>query len=369
MKILIAPNAFKGTITADEAAELIGAVIQSKISESEIILQPLADGGDGTCRLLIQSLGLERISLMSLDAIGRPIEGDLGWDSSSKRVYLDVSTASGLGVLDENQKKADLTSTFGTGILIQKAIEMGAKEIILGLGGSATVDLGLGILQSFGFIFLDENGRDINPFTPDFLSRIRHIQRPPRLPKIKFTCLCDVNNHFFGAEGAIPVFGPQKGIKLDDLEEFETECRRVLEMLIRKTKIAWEDREGFGAAGGIALGLDLFFPVEIKFGANYFFDVVNLEEKVQNADWILTGEGRFDSQSAGGKACYELLQLCVKKNKNITLITSGNEGFGIGFDEVLVLPDLDFTNPNYKKIARENLHELTVHFCKNRISS
>ena len=364
MKFLIAPNAFKGTIPADEAAEIIGAIIREQIPNSEIVLQPIADGGDGTCALLIDSLQLKSVSLLSLDPIGSPISCIMGWDQETQKAYFDVSTASGIGVLEEVQKQAHLTSTYGTGILIQKALELGAKEIILGLGGSATVDMGLGILQALGFVFLDQNGREVVPFSPDFISKIHHIQRPIRLPNIKFTVLCDVRNLFFGSDGAIPVFGPQKGLHSDQLADFELQCRRVLALLLKKSKSDWEDREGFGAAGGIAMGLSLFFHTEIQFGSTYFFEQVGLEEKVNQADWIVTGEGRYDSQSNQGKACFELLQLAKSSGKKIALITSGEEAISAGFDSVLKLPDLDFSKSGLKEKARENLHRLIVEFTK-----
>ncbi len=368
MNFLISPNAFKGTIPADEAAEIMGDVIRKQIPDTQITLQPIADGGDGTCGLLIHSLGLEKVTFMSLDPIGRPIRSTFGWDERSQKAYLDVSTASGIGVLDDTQKQVDLTSTFGTGLIIQKAIAQGAKEIILGLGGSATVDLGLGVLQSFGFVFLDQNGREILPFSPNFISQIHHIQRPVRLPKVKFTFLCDVKNYFFGTDGAVPVFGPQKGLKPNQLSEFERQCGRIVDLLLRKVHRQWSDQEGFGAAGGIALGLSLFFPFEIRFGAPYFFRLVDLESKVEKADWILTGEGRYDSQSNQGKACFELLQAARKSGKKIALITSGKEADGAGFDEVYRLPELNFSEAGFTEKARENLLRLCMDFTAKRIS-
>ena len=362
MKFLIAPNAFKGTIAADEAAEIIRMIIREQLPNSEIIIQPIADGGDGTCALLIDSLKLKSVSLLSLDPIGRPISSVIGWDPETRKAYFDVSTASGIGILGEDQKQAHLTSTYGTGILIQKAIELGAEEIVLGLGGSATVDMGLGILQALGFVFLDQNGREMVPFCPDFIKKIHHVQRPIRLPQIKFTLLCDVRNLFFGSDGAIPVFGPQKGLRSDQLDDFEFQCHRVLSLILKKSKSVWEDREGFGAAGGIALGLSLFFHTEIKFGSNYFFEVVVLDEKVKQVDWIVTGEGRYDSQSNQGKACFELLQLAKSAGKKIALITSGDEAKSAQFDEVWKLPDLDFSKEGWKEKARENLHRLVVDF-------
>jgi glycerate kinase len=327
MRYLIAPNAFKGTIEAGEAARIIAEEI-GKFSGNECLLQPLADGGDGTCSLLIQSLGLEKINCLTLNAVGVPMLGFVGWDAESKKALIDVSTASGIGTLSVYQKDPYITSTYGTGLLIKKAVELGAEEIILGLGGSATVDMGIGILSALGLLFLDQNGKEIPLFSPNFLSKIKHIQKTPKIPNIKFTCLCDVRNLFFGPTGAVSVFGPQKGIKPEQITSFEVQCRLILELFVAKSKKEWKDLAGYGAAGGIALGLDFFFETQINFGAAYFFDQVNLKNKVIQADWIITGEGQYDTQSAQGKACFQLLQLAKswkKQKENKTAVINSEE--------------------------------------------
>jgi glycerate kinase len=362
---LIAPNAFKGTIAAEDAAQIILEEL-GKESNQECIIQPVADGGDGTCGLLIESLGLEKITIPTLNSIGLPIQGFMGWDSSTKRAFLDVSTASGLGMLEEFQKDPETTSTFGTGILIKKAVEIGAEEIVLGLGGSATIDMGTGILSALGILFLDESGRELPVYSPGFLSKIRHIQKSPTCPKIRFTCLCDVRNQFFGPAGAIRVFGPQKGLPPAQFDRFEKQCESVLQFMRKKTKSDWNDRPGYGAAGGIALGLDFFFETGIQYGAEYFFEQVDMEKKILQSDWIITGEGRYDAQSDQGKASFQLLQLAKKYGKKIALITSGPGGKEAGFDRILVLPDLDFQSPDFKEKARENLRGLIQTAIQNR---
>lgn len=362
MKILIAPNAFKGTIEADEAGEIIRSVILSKRSEVETILCPIADGGDGTCYLLGKSLNIPQYHHLALDALGRPIEGFYFMDKVNGVAYLDVSTVSGIKSLKPFEKDIWIASTYGTGELIQKAIRSGAKHIVLGLGGSASIDLGLGILRGLGFLFLDENGREITMFSNTCFNKIRHIQSPIPKPAVSFTCLCDVNNYFFGIEGAIPVFGPQKGLKEGDMEEYENVCTGVLELLSAKTGKSVVDQPSFGAAGGIAFGLSFFFSVEIQMGAQWFFQQLDMEEKVINADIIITGEGRYDRQSAGGKGSFELLQLAKKHHKQTVLFTSGNGGSGSGFDQVEVLPDLDFDKNDFQIQAKKNLAKSVEHW-------
>jgi len=355
MRVLISPNAFKGTMSAQKAGEIISEFIHSNFDTAEIQISPIADGGDGTCRLLTHELNLEEISIWSLNAYGLPIASFFGWEKEGYKAYIDVSTASGLGSITNKELNPSLASSYGTGILIREAIALGAKEIVLGLGGSATIDLGIGILATLGLEFLDEKGRNITLFSPDYLRRIQHIQRSPKIPKVKFTCLCDVKNTLFGENGAIPVFGPQKGLAKVDIIEFEKTCKNLIEKLYSKVNNTFQEQEGFGAAGGIAAGLNAFFPTELQIGSAYFFNQIDLEAKVSWADLVITGEGRYDSQSKEGKASYELLQLSKKMDKRTVLISSGIEGTKDGFDQVISLPDLDFSLSNYNEIAEDNL--------------
>jgi glycerate 2-kinase len=160
---------------------------------------------------------------------------------------------------------------------------------------------------------------------------------------------------FFGPLGAVPVFGPQKGLAAADIPALESELARIVEILVRKSGKAFTDQAGFGAAGGIALGLSLFFSVEMQMGAKWFFEKTNLEHKLAGADWVITGEGKYDGQSEGGKGCYELLQLAKKHKKNIALITSGEEIPGSGFDKWIRLPDLDMKAGNLAEMAEKEL--------------
>jgi glycerate kinase len=355
MNWLIAPNAFKGSIEADDAARIIQNLISERYKDDVVSAVPIADGGDGTCYLLNEQLGLRRFSATVCGPTGRPMKGFFGYDSSTATAYLDVSTVSGIKWLGSNEKDPWVCSTYGTGELILEAIAKGAKNIVLGLGGSATIDLGTGILAALGVVFLDEKGRELTQFSPGFLQKIAHIQLSGKLPVVSFTCLCDVSNPFFGDNGAIPVFGPQKGLKPADLAPFLEASKNVYRLFNNKRKNKINDQPCFGAAGGIALGLTAFFPTNISQGANYFFEKVGMKEKIASADLILTGEGRYDHQSANGKGSFELLKLARSKGKKIWLITSGSEADEAGFDEVLKLPDLDFDLPGVEGRAEENL--------------
>lgn len=355
MKWLVAPNAFKGTIEADRAAALIKDTIIGSNPTHEVSVCPIADGGDGTCHLLSEILGLERINAMACGPLGSPMEGFFSLDSPTNTAFLDVSTVSGIKWLKEFQKDPWTCSSYGTGELVVMAIENGAREIVLGLGGSATVDMGTGILRALGFLFLDKNGREIPVFSPGFLSKVAHIQQTKTITDIKFTILCDVENTYFGDRGAIPVFGPQKGLREADFEKFEQDSQRVFELLQKKSKLDLTDKKGFGAAGGIALGLSAFFDTQLVSGAGYFFEKVKMADRIQDADIIITGEGRYDHQSDEGKGSHELLKLAHSLDKKIWLITSGKDARGSAFDRVLELPDLDFGSANLISQAEQSL--------------
>lgn len=367
MKFLIAPNAFKGTIDAEKAAHIIRRSLAEEISDLEAELCPIADGGDGTCQLLARELKLNEYLFPALNARGRPVLGSIYLNISQDTALLDISTVSGLKGLTPYEIDAHLSSSYGTGELIVQAMRMGVKHFIVGLGGSATIDMGTGILSALGFHFLDNKGREIPLFSPGFLAKISHIQNPIKPPKIDFTCLCDVRNLFFGRDGAIPIFGSQKGLKPEEYKAFEEVSLDVFDLLKAKSTLDLKDREGFGAAGGIALGLSAFFQVKMEPGAKFFFQQVDMERRVMKADWVITGEGRYDMQSSGGKGSYELLQLAKKHQKKTMLVTSGEEGKESGFDVVIQIQDLDFNSPRFQKQAEKNLLEGVKKFIKKEI--
>jgi len=359
MNILVAPNAFKGTMTAVEAAKIIREAICQIYPEIKFIMCPIADGGDGTSFLLAKILDLPMTYLMALDALGRPIQGYYAMSKEGTSALMDVSTVSGIQHLKKEERDPLCTTTYGTGEIIAEAVSRGASEIVLGLGGTASIDMGIGILRGLGYLFLDEYGREIPMFSPDYLAKIRHIQRPIKKFSLQFKLLCDVHNPFFGKGGAIPVFGPQKGLKEGQVNTLLDASSSIFKLLQSKTNNELEDQPGFGAAGGIAVGLSAFYDTELINGSDYFFDKVEMSRQVRWADLIITGEGKYDSQSAEGKGSFKLMQLARECQKKIFLITAGDDA-GEGFDEVVYLPPL---GPNKDSgEAKRFLHEAVYEF-------
>ncbi|HSJ68871.1 MAG TPA: glycerate kinase [Anditalea sp.] len=361
MNILIAPNAFKGTMTAEEAAKIIREAISEIYPEYKYVLCPIADGGDGTSCLLAKALHLPLIYKMALNAVGRPILGYFAMSRDGTTAFMDVSTVSGIQHLKKEERDPFCAGTYGTGELIDAAVAEGAKEIVLGLGGTASIDMGIGILRGLGFSFLDEYGREIPMYSPSFLAKVRHIQKPIKKLPITFILLCDVQIPFFGDNGAIPIFGPQKGLAEDQIQSLEDDSSNFFKMLQTKSKEKLEDQPGFGAAGGIAVGLSAFFPTKMVNGSDYFFNKVQMDRQVQEADFIITGEGKYDTQSAEGKGSFKLMQLAQKYHKKIFLITSGNDP-GTGFHDVIYLPPLGPKKESDE--AKYFLHKTVMEFFK-----
>lgn len=354
MRVLIAPNAYKGTLSAQEAAGIIAGCVEEFHPFASLHVLPIADGGDGTCDLLAEALQLEKIGMWTLDAFGRPIYAYFARDTRSKTLYVDCSSASGIRHLREEERHPFVASTFGTGSLILRGWQEGLTRVVLGLGGSASIDLGIGILQALGFSFLDINGRELLPFSDHLFEKTAYIQRGFFNHKLEFDCLCDVSNPFFGSTGAAAVFGPQKGLDSTRMPEYNAHAKQLIHLLYQKGGKPFADKPGYGAAGGIALGLAAFFETRLHVGASYFFEKVGLDQAVQQSDLILTGEGRFDGQSLGGKACFELLKVAKNYQKKIAIITSGDEVYNFDFDYVMKLPNLNFSDPDLAGIARKN---------------
>ncbi|MCS6968384.1 MAG: glycerate kinase [Cytophagales bacterium] len=361
MRILVAPNAFKGTIPAHQAARWIAQWLREKYPQATISCCPIADGGDDTCALLGQYLQWQPCVVEVKNARGRPLTATYYLNLPTATACIDVATASGIAHLALQERNVWSASTFGTGQLICHALQKGARHIILGLGGSATIDFGLGILQALGADLYDAARNYIPPFEEQWLRKLAIIE-PKNLQKIEsITCLCDVDNFFFGQKGAIPVFGPQKGLLSEERNLFTENAYRIFELL-KLHQPALSDGNRLGAAGGIALGLSAFYRVQVCSGADYFFNAVGIQQQIAQSDLIITGEGRYDGQSESGKGCFKLLLLAKKYSKPIWLISSGKEEelSKSGFDKVGILPPLDLSALDLDQQAVNNLKQTVL---------
>ncbi|MEE2620321.1 MAG: glycerate kinase [Chloroflexota bacterium] len=336
MKIIIAPQSFKGSLTAKEATNIILDSAKSVFPNAELIGLPIADGGDGTLETIIDATNGELINSNVKGPDNRIVEASWGLFNSEKNektAIIEMARASGLAMLDPNNLDPFNSTTFGTGELIINAVKNGAKKIILGIGGSATNDCGIGVAKAVGVKFLDSKKNEIDNNVANF-SKIREINLNnfnPELKNIKFEVACDVTNTLCGIEGASYIYGPQKGASIDDIKILDKNLLHIGNLIENELNLNVLNLKGGGAAGGLGAGMVAFFGATLRPGVDIIFDTLNVEEKIKDADLIITGEGQFDISSTYNKAPTAIAKL--GKKYNIPAIgISGS--FGEGFDKL-----------------------------------
>ena len=311
MKILIAPDKFKGSLTSFEACKAISDGIKKVSNNPEVVELPMADGGDGFASVLQHYLKTGTINCDTVDPLGRAIKASYQWDVNNSTAIIEMAVASGLVLLKDWEKNPLETSSAGTGLIIKHAIGKGARKIILGLGGSATNDGGTGILCALGFQLQNDHGAGLQASGKNLLY-IRKIIPPPVIPKITVEIACDVQNVMYGPQGAAYVYAPQKGANREQVEILDKGLKNLAQVLKEQTgKKVW-DIPGTGAAGGIAAGLLPFFDVSMKKGIELIAEVTGIEKKIQGADLVITGEGKIDDQSNEGKVVGYVAALAKK---------------------------------------------------------
>jgi glycerate 2-kinase len=311
MKIIIAPDKFKGSLSSFEVCDAIVEGLRNAPQQIEAMPFPMADGGDGFATVLKHYLITESISCNTLDPFGRSITAAYEWQEGTRTAIIEVAAASGLVLLSQQEKNTLKASTIGTGLLIKDAIARGALKIILGLGGSATTDAGTGILSALGFIFYDGQGNQLPP-TGENLHLVRDILSPAQLPSIHFEIAVDVQNVLYGPQGAAFIYAPQKGADMNTVKMLDEGLENFSSMLFKKTGRDVSKFPGSGAAGGIAAGIQAFFQVSMRKGIEVVMNAAGLEESIQNADLLITGEGKIDDQSGYGKVVGSVCALARK---------------------------------------------------------
>lgn len=303
MNILIAPNAFKNSITASEAAVAIMEGLSISGLEANCECFPIADGGDGTAALIMQKCKGEVVKVMVNDPLGREIESSFGLINGGKTAIIEMADASGLRLLKPNELDPMLASSYGTGQLLKMALAKGVDEIFLGMGGSATVDGGVGILKALGVRFLDAAGNSISDLLKDFdsLSAIDLSEVDQRIFKCKLHILCDVDNKLLGEGGAAAVFGPQKGASPEQVKELEAFLDHFNRITLQQTGLDMSQMAYSGTAGGAAAGVSAFFNASLVNGIDHFLKLTNFEEALKSSDFLITGEGALDHQTLQGK--------------------------------------------------------------------
>ncbi len=310
-RILLAPDKFKGSITAAGFCESVTEGLSAKLPHADIRALPLADGGDGTLDVLSAYLDLRRVDVPTLDPLGRPLTATYLADDT--RAYVEVAAASGLARLADTERDPLRTSTYGTGLLVKHAVERGARHVYLLLGGSATNDAGLGIAQALGFGLPGVIGH----ITGGQLSRLEGIRLPakPTWAGVSFTLLCDVDNPLYGPRGAAHVYARQKGASDEQIATLDAGLRHASTFLAAFAKTDIAHLPGGGAAGGIGAGLVALLGAELRPGFDAVADLAQLDEHIAWADVVITGEGQLDGQSFRGKVVGEVLARALARGK------------------------------------------------------
>ena len=345
MRILIAPDKFKGSLSAHAAAEAIARGLSSVWPDAQLDLAPIADGGEGFAETLAVALGAEWVNVASEDAIGRPVVARYAWLADERLAILDMSEASGLQRIPPQDRDPLRADTFGTGILIAHAIARGARRILVGLGGSATTDGGAGLARALGFRFLDHEGRDFSP-APSALPSLAHVVRPDNLALPEIVAACDVRNPLLGEGGAARVYGPQKGANATAVDLLDRALARLAEVCASDLGCDHRDVPGSGAAGGLAFGLLTFCNAQIRPGFDMIAETLDLESRIAAADLVITGEGRIDEQTLEGKGPAGIALLARKAGKNVLAfggsVAAGAEDAGL-FHALIPIADRPLT--------------------------
>lgn len=345
MKLIIAPDKFKGSLTGLEFCDAVKKGFKQVYPQAEIIKLPLADGGDGTIEILDYHLRGEHIKLVVNDPLFRPIKASYFYIPNIQTAFIEMAEASGMKLLNSGEQNCMNTTTYGTGELIVDAIKKGAKEIVVGIGGSATNDCGIGMAAALGFKFEDKYGKQLSPIGKN-LSHIETINTSnviEALKSIDFKVACDVTNPLFGGQGAAYVYAKQKGASENEIKELDIGLRNIANIFRKQFELDVQDIDGAGAAGGMGAGSLVFLKAELKSGIDLVKDLIAFDDKIKEANWIITGEGNLDDQTLSGKTIKGVIDSSKHNNIKVAAFCGKSElnarelkRFGISYvDEVM----------------------------------
>ena len=315
MKVIISPDSFKGSMTARAAAAAMAAGVRRVWPDAEVILLPLADGGEGTAEALTSATGGRRVTRQVRGPLGTPVEASFGLlGHDGRTAVVEMAQAAGLGLVPTDQRDPRRTTTYGVGELLRAAVETGVQEIIVGLGGSATNDGGAGAMQALGVRFLDESGQPLPPGGAALahLAQIETDSLDFPLHRVTVTAASDVRNPLIGPDGASAVYGPQKGADPAMVAELDAALTHYAKVVRRDTGRDIASLPGAGAAGGLGAALAAFLNATFRPGIDVVLDAAAFDAQARDADWVLTGEGRIDSQTLSGKAIAGIVVRCEK---------------------------------------------------------
>lgn len=369
MKVVIAPDSFKESMTALEVCEAIERGLKRAMPDVHTVKVPMADGGEGTVQALVDATNGTFTSLSVTGPLGLPVEAQYGWLGDGKTAVIEMATASGLHLVPPERRNPLLTTTKGTGELIKDAVQKGAQHLIIGIGGSATNDGGMGMAQALGVKFLDEQGAELAN-GGGALSRLAKIDASgmiPQLSGVSIDVACDVDNPLTGPNGASAIFGPQKGATAETIHILDQNLSHYASLIKMELGINIEQMEGAGAAGGLGAGLLAFLNAALKRGADIVLETVQLEKHLEGADLVITGEGKIDGQTIHGKTPIGVSKAAMKKGIPVIAIAGSigegyekvyEEGIGSVFSIVPGIVKLDEALASGPKYAEELMFNL-----------
>jgi glycerate kinase len=322
MRIVIAPDSFKGSLSSKEVADAIELGVRKVLPDVDIIKIPIADGGEGTVQTLVAAMGGEIIKTQVVGPLGETIESYFGVLNDKKTAIIEMANASGLPLVPIEKRNPLITTSYGTGQLIKAALDMGVDRIVIGLGGSATNDGGVGMAQALGIRFFDENGNDIG-FGGGELSKISKIDMSgidEKIRKVRIEAACDVDNPLCGPNGASYIYGPQKGANKEMIEILDRNLGHLAKVIKRDLGADIMDLPGAGAAGGLGAGLVAFLNAELKRGIDIIVNITKLDDYIKDACVVFTGEGQIDKQILSGKAVYGVAKIAKKHGAYVVAI-------------------------------------------------
>ncbi len=318
-KIVAAIDSFKGSLSTFQAGGAIKEAAEEVFKDAEVVISPIADGGEGTVDAIISAAGGELVKTVVSNPLGEKIETAYGFVKETKIAIIEMSAAAGITLISEDERNPMNTTTFGVGEMILDAIKRGCRNFVIGIGGSATNDGGVGMLQALGFEFLDKDGDQVS-FGAKGLSDICQIKTDNANEKLRectFSVACDVKNPLCGENGCSAVYGPQKGATEEMIKEMDASLARYAEMTKKVIPSSDPEKEGAGAAGGLGFALMSYLCASLESGIELVMRETGLEEHIKGADIVVTGEGRLDGQSYMGKAPIGVARLAKKYGKTV----------------------------------------------------
>ncbi|MDO5573825.1 MAG: glycerate kinase [bacterium] len=319
MKILVAIDSLKGSLSSLDAGAAIQQGIKKVYKDADITVKPLADGGEGTVEALVSGMGGELVTVNVTDALGEKTDAVYGMIESKKLAVMEMAAAAGITMVAEQKRNPKNTTTYGVGEMILDAVKRGCRDFIIGIGGSATNDGGMGMLEAMGVKFFNEDGGNLGPYGLDML-RVADVDVSGLVPELKectFRIACDVENPLCGPLGAAHVYGPQKGATPQMVEQLDAGLKNYADVIKKRLKLDNINVPGSGAAGGLGYAFVTFLQGKLEPGISIILDTIDLEKEIKETDLVITGEGRLDAQTAMGKAPIGVAKLAKQYGKKV----------------------------------------------------